>query len=136
MLVTLAILLLDRERHQAVVASAGHPPVLRRRASGEVEQLPAASLPLGSRLRERAQEIAVPFSEGDLFVLYTDGVYEAEGDAGEPFGFERLAQVVASSRVEAGPREVCDVILTAVKGWSGSTGAGDDATVVAVKVGG
>ncbi|HEY7864220.1 MAG TPA: PP2C family protein-serine/threonine phosphatase [Thermoanaerobaculia bacterium] len=137
MFVTLAILLLDRAGGRAVLASAGHPPVLRRvAANGEVELLPAASLPLGARLRESAREISVPMMAGDLFVLYTDGAYEAAGRDGEPFGFDRLSRVVASTTPEASPREVCDAILSAVRDWSAPAGAGDDVTVVAVRVAG
>jgi sigma-B regulation protein RsbU (phosphoserine phosphatase) len=135
MFVTLAVLLLDRARGEAVLASAGHPPILRRAAAtGEVEQLPAASLPLGARLRGTSRETTVPMAPGDLFVLYTDGVYEAAGPDGEPFGFERLSKVVASAQPEVDPRELCDAILSAVRSWSGAGGVGDDATVVAVRV--
>jgi serine phosphatase RsbU (regulator of sigma subunit) len=136
MFVTLAVLLLDRAGGQAVFASAGHPPILRRvAATGEVEQLPAGSLPLGARLRESSQEIRVPMAPGDVFVLYTDGVYEAEGPDGEPFGFDRLSRAVAAAAPEASPREICDGILAAVRSYSGSGGGvGDDATVVAVRV--
>ncbi len=72
-------------------ASAGHCPALLRRKRGEVEVLQAEGLPL-AMLPD-----AVPYSggetrmePGDLLLLYTDGVTEAETPEGEEWGQERL----------------------------------------------
>ena len=35
---------------------------------------------------------------GDVLVLYTDGVVELEGEAGEEFGVERVASIVNATR--------------------------------------
>ena len=97
MLVALAIALFDRSRGAATVTSAGHPPVLKREASsGIVTAIAFASLPLGAKLPGVLEERQVPFLPGDVFLLYTDGVYEALDAAGEPYGLDRLARFLES----------------------------------------
>lgn len=76
-------------------AVAGHWPVLLIRA-GEARELPGESLPLGIDPSEKFSSIEERSSPGDLFVMLTDGLIEAMNGAGEPFGFARLKQLIAS----------------------------------------
>lgn len=74
------------------VANAGHPPLLLRRASGEVVvvEQPAAA-PLGL-LIGGFQETRVPFEPGDTIALFTDGLVE---DRHRPFS-EGIAMLAAA----------------------------------------
>lgn len=78
MFVTAVICVLDTERREVVLASAGHPPVLRVRARGGVEEIgqtgPALGLTAGAAYTERRLQLA----EGDRLLLYTDGVLELD----------------------------------------------------------
>ncbi|MFL6293427.1 MAG: PP2C family protein-serine/threonine phosphatase [Thermoanaerobaculia bacterium] len=93
--------------------SAGHPPLLVwREAEGRVEEVRQESLPLG-RFRQagyRNEELRV--SPGDRLLLYTDGVTEALNRAGDPFGDERLRDLLAASGEP-------DAILGRLAEWSG-----------------
>lgn len=75
-------------------ANAGHPFPLLRRASGEVLELGRGSLPLGLRRKGAWASEQTRIEPGDLLVLYSDGIPEARGAAGD-FGFDRLRQEVA-----------------------------------------
>ena len=68
-------------------ANAGHcAPLLVRHAGGEIESLAATSMPVGL-LPEAAFVVEKRRLEsGDRLVLYSDGVTEAQNQAGEFFG--------------------------------------------------
>jgi sigma-B regulation protein RsbU (phosphoserine phosphatase) len=55
-------------------------------------------------------------NDGDIMVLYTDGVTEAMNEATEQFGLTRLAQVVERNG-ERDSREILDAVLSEVRGW-------------------
>jgi sigma-B regulation protein RsbU (phosphoserine phosphatase) len=130
---TLVLAVFDPARALMVHANAGHPPVLRLRASGAVEWLraegPAVGL-LHEDVRFETAELGVEPS--DLFVFYTDGITEAEDAAGVEFGRERLAAAVRTASGSAA------AVVTAVHAAASAFRAGapraDDATVIAVRV--
>jgi serine phosphatase RsbU (regulator of sigma subunit)/anti-anti-sigma regulatory factor len=74
--VTAAYCLLDTQTNELTVASAGHPPLLLHRASGEMEMIfhtgPALGLTPGASFAQVTKKI----NEGDRLLLYTDGLCE------------------------------------------------------------
>lgn len=135
MLVALAIALFDRARGTATVTSAGHPPLLKRQASsGKVEPIAFASLPLGAKLIGTLEERRIPFASGDVFLLYTDGVYEALDARGEPYGLDRLALFLGGLSSELSPASICDAILADLAAFTGPGPAHDDITLVAIRI--
>ena len=85
-------------------ASGGHNPPLVRRADGRVETLDADGLPIGVLPRVGFELGRCRLDPGDLILLYTDGVVEAGEEHGEPFGEQRLIELVAASGQMAPPR--------------------------------
>jgi serine phosphatase RsbU (regulator of sigma subunit) len=112
-------------------ALAGQPAPLVRRSSGRVEELPPPHhrLPLGA-LREGSWDL-VPFAvqPGDLLLLYSDGLTEAQNHAGEFFGEERLHRVLA--RTDGEPQAVVSGVLEALAAFTAGADPYDDITVVA-----
>jgi sigma-B regulation protein RsbU (phosphoserine phosphatase) len=104
-----------------------------RRRSGLVEELPAPRhrLPLGA-LREGAWDL-LPFavSAGDLMLLYSDGLTEAQNPAGEFFGEERLHHLLAGADGE--PHAVVASVLQALESFTAGADPYDDITVVAAQ---
>ncbi len=131
-LVTLAAALFDPKRRCATIASAGHPPVLVRHPSGHVDTIELFSQPLGVRRTEPVPQREVPFEPGDVFVMHSDGIYEATNEAGEPFGLDRLTRVLAAA--EGSAAETRDAVLRSVEQFRGSEPQHDDVTIVVVSV--
>ncbi|MFN2442610.1 MAG: PP2C family protein-serine/threonine phosphatase, partial [Thermoanaerobaculia bacterium] len=131
MLVTLQLVLLDRSRMTARIASAGHPPLLVRR-DGEVSSLETASLPLGTKLSPKWTERTIDIRPGDTLVLQTDGLYEAVDAEGNLYGFERLEDVL--ERSGESPGEVRDAILRDLWTFRGEGRQNDDVTIVVLRV--
>ncbi|MEP7070765.1 MAG: SpoIIE family protein phosphatase [Verrucomicrobiota bacterium] len=66
---------LDPETGDASVVGAGHPPLLVARGNRATEVIGSESPPLGLAGSTSFRETAVQLGKGDLFLLYTDGLY-------------------------------------------------------------
>jgi PAS domain S-box-containing protein len=90
-IVTALVAILDLDRRRIAYACAGHPPALLCTPGGIVA-LDRTGLPLGLRTDAEPAEFEVPFAQGDLLVLYTDGLSESTRDvvAGERSIFAAL----------------------------------------------
>ncbi|WP_374292915.1 SpoIIE family protein phosphatase [Streptomyces olivochromogenes] len=88
---------LDPERGRAVMARAGHPPPLLRRADGRVRVLDLAGGPLlGIDAAATYPTTEVDLAPGSVLVLYTDGLVESPGVDIED-AVADLGELVASS---------------------------------------
>lgn len=133
MLVTVSVVLVDHNTQRATIASAGNPPVLYRRANGDVETLNLFAPPLGVRLPVDIPQRTIDVAPGDVFVLHSDGIYESRNAAGEDYGLDRLADVV-SERGNGSAEELRDAILDDLAKFRGGEEAADDVTVVVCKL--
>jgi hypothetical protein len=135
MLVTVSLVLVSP--HQATIASAGHPPVILRRAGGPdettVQTIDLYAPPLGVRLPVTIPQRTIDVAPGDVLVLHSDGIYETRSAAGEDYGLDRLTEVV---RVHGGgtAEELRDAILTDVSTFRGTPEASDDVTIVVCRM--
>ncbi len=137
--VTAFFMVLDTREARATWAVAGHPAPLRaRRATGNPPQLlwtgalhqPALGLLPDAVYRTSSS----PLRAGDVFLLFTDGVVEAENVQGHEFGVKRLI----SSFDEAldGPLAAVPAkIVCEVSAFQKRQRQEDDVCVVAVEVG-
>jgi len=108
-------------------ACAGHPFPLLRRAGGELEELGTGQLPLGMRPELPVESQSVELDDGDLLVLFSDGLPETVGRDGEAFGFERLRTLLTDV---GSPHRIHDRILMAFDQHLGSESLRDDFTLV------
>jgi len=112
--------------------NGGHNPPLLVRAAGEVVRLvptgPMVGLLPGATFREGQARI----EPGDVLVIFTDGIVEAENAAGEELGDGPLAEVVGRHPA-AGADALFETLL--VKAFQHLEGVGfrDDATLVVIK---
>jgi hypothetical protein len=132
MLATAAVVLFDGESRRAIIASAGHPPVLVR-SNGTVRPIELFAPPLGVRLPVSIPQVEIDFRPGDLFVVHSDGIYEARNAAEESYGLDRLSAVVA--RHEGASAEALrDAIVRDVESFRGKASQADDVTVVVARL--
>jgi len=133
MLIACCVLLLDRAARRATIASAGHPPLLIRRADGSVERFELFASPLGVRLPLTIPSAQTPFAPGDFFVLHTDGAYEARNLAGDSYGIERIEEVLRDSSATTAA-EMRDAIARDVAAFRGAAPQDDDLTIVVARI--
>jgi phosphoserine phosphatase RsbU/P len=123
----------DTTRNRLTYTNAGHNPPLLKRSSGAIEQLEAGGLPLGITATGSYQQGAVVLGPGDLLVIFTDGVIEAEDETEAEFGEHRLLTCVnAMQPVTA--EEALRSVLSAVDAFVGRTRQHDDITSLVLLV--
>jgi len=129
---TLCYTVFDLKRRIITLANSGLPYPIR--CSGEIcAQIELPGVPLGSFQGSTYDEVSFALHAGDLFVLCTDGVYEAMTADGQEFTTARLLDVVRTLRDLPAAR-VVEGIFAAVHEWRGDTPPNDDMTAVAVRV--
>lgn len=121
--------------------NAGHMPPLWYRAATQEWRLlhdsapdskEIANLPLGLIAGTEYRQTAVALQTGDLLILYTDGINEAEDEAGDQLGLERLLAIARGLSTDSATA-AGEELMAAVSRFRGSAPAGDDATVVALR---
>jgi phosphoserine phosphatase RsbU/P len=125
----------DLDRHRLDLVDCGHTWAIHfRHAEHAYAMLRGTNLPLGVIEGEIYDQISVPFEPGDILLFYSDGVTEARNQAGEFFGFQRLAELVRGS-FHLDPEQLVEHLRAAVAAFSGSERFADDLTCVAVTLG-
>jgi len=130
--ITLFFAACDPATGRMVYVNAGHMPALLRRRSGAVEQLSGGGIALGMFESSRYEAHETTLEPGDVLVLYSDGVTEAENEKGQPFeesGLERVVDVHASES----PTDIARSILRVVEVHSQETHLADDVTLLVAK---
>jgi phosphoserine phosphatase RsbU/P len=75
----------------------------------------------------------IPLEPGDLIVLLTDGVTEAEDERGEPFGMEGALRVVRE-HLDESSQAIVRHVTDAVGAFARGTALADDVTVVVCRI--
>ena len=132
--ITLAYLKFDAPTRTLTYSNAGHPPALLSRSSRTpCQELDAEGLILGVKKEVFFEEKRIQLQSGDLVLLYTDGITEAENDAGELFGSARLCDILRAMHAFR-PGEIIDAVRLKVAQFTGSNTMVDDVTMVVMKV--
>ena len=132
--ITLTYLKYDVLSRTLTFSNAGHPPALLSRSPGSrCLELDAEGLILGVRKEVFFEEKQTRLESGDLLMLYTDGITEAQNEAGELFGSARLCTILSSMHA-CRPQEIIDAVRSEVAQFTGTRAMVDDAAMVVMKV--
>jgi serine phosphatase RsbU (regulator of sigma subunit) len=131
--VTLVLAEIDALRRSFRYVNCGHNPALLFRAkTRDVIPMNSSCFPVGMFDSEACEVNRADLAAGDILVLYTDGITEAENSQGEEFGMERLSAVIRrDSSVSA--EELMDSIFQSAEAFCQGVGFNDDATALVVK---
>jgi sigma-B regulation protein RsbU (phosphoserine phosphatase) len=124
--------ILDATNRTLAYSNAGHNPPLLLDKDGKVTFEERGGVPLGMFRDSRYYEYFATIDPGEVFVLYTDGVTEAENPALEEYGRDRLVEAVRNCR-HLSSREMIDFIHHDVIKWTGGRGTTDDVTFFIIK---
>jgi serine phosphatase RsbU (regulator of sigma subunit) len=133
---TLFLAKLDTAGRSLMHASAGHyPPGFVLSGDGALKAtMYGTGIPLGIESDARFPvDRAIPLDLGDLVLLLTDGVKEAQSPEGTEFRSERALDVVRSARAR-GARQIVEGLIRSVQDFVGDQPQADDITAVVVKV--
>lgn len=123
------------EEKRVELSIAGHrAPLLIRQGRAAPVTLPSrAGLVLGIRPETVYETVSFPFSCGDLFFFYTDGVIEMTNRRKERFGVDRLVAELEKLWQEP-PSDLLAKLADRVDRFRGALPLTDDATAVALRV--
>jgi serine phosphatase RsbU (regulator of sigma subunit) len=133
--VTVAAVVIDPSTHVATMVSGGHPsPLLYRPATNELVPAMAREVggpPLGMIDGLEFDSCQITLNAGETLILYTDGLDESMNTRGEKFNIEGIERVIKSCG-KAGPKELVERLVAAIKQHAAGRDPHDDLTVVAV----
>lgn len=129
MFATVQLVAIDPTSGACTIANAGHLPPIVRRADGRAELLEVPrGVPLGLGAGAKIDQVDFRLGPGEVLVLYTDGVIEAESSSAGLFGEARLCATVAPANDTA--VEVQNAVLQALRTFLGANSLSDDLTLV------
>jgi hypothetical protein len=88
---------------------------------------------LAEQRRRLSRQVRVRLEPGDVVVLYTDGVVEAQNPDGELYSTERLSSAASANRGMAA-QELVSAIYRSVVAFASSMELQDDLTLMVLKV--
>jgi PAS domain S-box-containing protein len=114
-------------------ANAGHPPpLLLSPFQTECRQLDAEGLILGIYKNVLFEEKTTQLSSGDLILMYTDGLTEAENADGEFFGLKRVSDIFVQHAQQT-PQVIIVALLEQLKQFCRRESFNDDITLMVFK---
>jgi len=132
--ITMFYLRYELQNNNLIYANAGHNnPLIYHPGSDTFDQLDAEGMILGivPHIEFEQKEIAV--DSGDILVMYTDGIVEAQDKHEELFGMERFKELIRDHHTK-NSSEIIDITLEETRIFQGRRHFNDDVTMVIVKI--
>lgn len=132
--VTLFMLELSRSANRMILyANAGHCAPIHYRVERDdfVELMPTGGL-LGVIDNQKFGVENIRMHKGDILMLYTDGISEAQDDDGNLYGEDRLKELIRKHH-KLSPKDIVYKVLDDVISYSSTSGYTDDRTIVIIK---
>ncbi len=128
--------ILESDKRTFTFVRAGHNPMLVIRNNGDAEWLQSKGVGIGvakgNMFHKVTEEKELTLKEGDVAVLYTDGITEMMNISNQFYGEERLEKLVKGVRKGASGN-ILDIITSDVKEFKGVAKQHDDMTLVVIK---
>ncbi len=133
MFVTAFYGVLDPDNGRLRYVNAGHnPPFLLSGQKGKpIDQLRGTGMALGVMEDASWQQKIVKFSPGDILLLYTDGITEAENSYGNFYGEQRILEVLRARR-EQSAEAIQNALLEDVRKFTGKSPKTDDIAIMVI----
>ncbi len=141
--ITMIYAIIDTRARTLTYARAGHTPLLScpgpNSPTPGLRLLAPDGMVLGLNLGDHAifdrllVEQTIPIHEGDLFLLYTDGISEAMDAADDCFGEERLSTIV-EEHSHLPSDQLRERILREIAAFVGDAPQHDDMTMILLRI--
>jgi sigma-B regulation protein RsbU (phosphoserine phosphatase) len=131
--VTLIYGILDTKTGWLTYANAGHNPgyLLRAGEDGSFDTLSKTGIPLGMFEEMEWQQAKIQINPGDVLLLYTDGVTEAQNVLDEEYGDDRLLEI-GRANMNQPAEEIKEAIMNSIFDFVDEAPQFDDITLLVV----
>jgi serine phosphatase RsbU (regulator of sigma subunit)/GAF domain-containing protein len=124
--------ILEPDAGKITFANGGHLPPFVFRQGKRAEILREHGMVLGVLPENKYQDQEIHLLPGDLFILYTDGVSEAQNDDHTLFGLQRLESMILALE-DWNAEQVAAAILARVNEYCGGRDLSDDLTTLTLR---
>jgi sigma-B regulation protein RsbU (phosphoserine phosphatase) len=132
---SLSLILMDYHDNKLYL-SGQHESVIVIRSNGEVEIIDTDSLgfPIGltDEITEFIFELEIHLGLGDIVLLYTDGIPEAENQSKQHYGLKRLIKLISEAHKKP-IDQIREIVIKDVREFIGSHKVYDDITFMVMK---
>ena len=137
MFVSMIYLIAKAGSGEVVMARAGHDPALLYRADTKtIEEIAPSGLAVGvdgGPIFERdTKDHTIHLETGDILLLYTDGITEAENHLGDEFGVDQLKTTFADLATSS-TEEIMNAVYAKVTAFAVDSPQTDDMTMVVLE---
>lgn len=124
--------ILNKETGEFRYVAAGHLGPIHVSPGAPPRVQETGGIPVGLLPGATYEEHRLTLAEGDRLYFCTDGIPEAENEAGEAFGTERLLEALDHDRHLVLSDSLVS-LMHRVDEWSGTAGPADDASMLAIE---
>jgi serine phosphatase RsbU (regulator of sigma subunit) len=135
MFVTAFYGILEPHTGRMVYANAGHPPgvlISTRRGKESIDLLRPTGMAMGVSDDARWRQKEARMNPGDVLVLYTDGITEANNPNGVFFEEDRLIETILEN-AKGSAQQILDALVEAVHRFIGPVPRQDDIAMIVVR---
>ncbi|MCG8374171.1 MAG: PP2C family protein-serine/threonine phosphatase [Balneolales bacterium] len=129
--------ILDSKKKTFTYLRAGHNPILYKKNDGSVSWLQPKGVVLGMTKGEMfnrvSEEETIELDAGDVLILYTDGITEAQNNSGDFYDEARLMKLIKREKTTSA-KELRNLIIEDVRTFIAGARQYDDMTLVVIKV--
>ena len=130
--VTMFLFTLSSEGSGKFISAGHNPTYLFRAATGEIEELASNNMIVGAFSFASFQSDALHLNKGDVLVVYSDGLTEAENPQGEMLGEDRVKEVIRR-KAPFGAKHLEDQLLETIQNFTVGQSQTDDITITIVE---
>jgi len=130
--VTAGICSIDLTTGVLIYSSAGHPPLILARKSGEIELVNARGRIIADSMPPNYEEASAVIHEGDSVILYTDGITECFGEDNVMLGDDAFYAMIQKN-IHHTPEDMSRNIFKELTKFNGSENFRDDVSILIMK---
>jgi hypothetical protein len=122
---------IDSDSGKIDFLNAGHfPPLIVN--DKEIKELSKGGIALGLVSNAEYIEQIVTLEQNEIFIAYSDGVFEAKNEYGQFFGMERFHKLIINSSNKS-PQQIGKYIVSQLEQFIGDYPATDDISLIIMK---
>ena len=111
--------------------NAGHfPPLIVK--DNDIKELSKGDIALGLVSNAEYNEQTLVLEQNEIFIAYSDGVFEARNEYGQFFGMERFQKLIKNSSSNT-PQQIGKFIVSQLEQFIGDYPAADDISLIIMK---
>lgn len=134
MFVTLQYLVYNPKEKVVRYSNGGHNPLIMITAAGEAKSfIQDVGSPVGIIPGSEFKTDEIKIREGDLFIMYTDGISEARNTGNKEFTEERILEIGKKNR-DLDAQKLAERLVEEVVNFSKGMPQHDDMTVITLKI--